>query len=249
LTRPTLTALAPYTSYGNTTTSVRTARGNNPNLKPFLSQNLDLSFEYYYGDANMFAVALYKKEIDDYIVTMSLPETFESIVDVEDPDWKTFTVTRPQNGESATIEGAELNWTHVFENGFGFSGNYTFVNSNASLSAAGAIQTFALPGISDTGNATVFYDKNGLQLRVAYNYRTEFLGRVSNGPSSEPVHYDAYGAFDVSASYDLTDKVTLFVEGSNVTGETVNKYGRYKNQFIGFEDTGALYTFGVRAKF
>jgi hypothetical protein len=47
----------------------------------------------------------------------------------------------------------------------------------------------------------------------------------------------------------VTEKVTLFVEGSNVTGETVNKYGRYKNQFIGFEDTGALYTFGVRAKF
>lgn len=249
LTRPTLTTLAPYTSYQTTTTSVRTARGNNPNLKPFLSQNLDLSFEYYYDEANMFAVALYKKEIDDYIVTMSLPETFESIVAVEDPAWKTFTVTRPQNGESATIEGAELNWTHVFDNGFGFSGNYTFVNSDASLSAAGAIQRFALPGISDTGNATVFYDKNGLQLRVAYNYRTEFLGRVSNGPSSEPVHYDAYGAFDVSASYDLTDNVTAFVEGSNVTGETVNKYGRYKNQFIGFEDTGALYTFGVRAKF
>lgn len=248
LTRPTLTALAPYTSYQTTTTSVRTARGNNPNLKPFVSQNLDLSFEYYYGDANMFAVALYKKDIDDFIVTMSLPETLETIVDVEDPAWRTFTVTRPQNGESATIEGAELNWTHVFENGFGLSGNYTFVNSDASLSAAGAIQRFALPGISDTGNATVFYDKDGLQLRVAYNYRTEFLGRVSNGPSSEPVHYDAYGAVDVSASYDFTDKITVFVEGSNVTGETVNKYGRFKNQFIGFEDTGALYTFGIRAK-
>lgn len=247
LTRPTLTALAPYTSYGTTTTSTRMARGNNPNLKPFVSQNMDLSFEYYYGDANLVAVALYKKEIDDFIVTMSLPETFENI-SVEDPEWKTFMVTRPHNGESATIEGAEINWTHIFENGFGFATNYTFVNSNASLSAANATETFALPGISDTGNATLFYDKEGLEVRVAYNYRTPFLGRVFNGPSNEPVHYDAYGAIDVSASYDLTDRVTVFVEGSNVTGETVNKYGRYKNQFIGFEDTGALYTFGLRAK-
>lgn len=249
LTRPTLTALAPYTSYQTTTTSVRTARGTNPNLKPFLSQNLDLSFEYYYGDANMLALALYKKEIDDYIVVMSLPETLDSIVDVEDPDWRNFTVSRPQNGETASIEGAEVNWTHVFDNGFGFSANYTFVNTDASLSAAGSIKRFALPGISDTGNATVFYDKDGLQLRVAYNYRTAFLDRPSVGPSSEPVHYDDYGTFDVSASYDVTEKVTLFVEGSNVTGETVNKYGRYKNQFIGFEDTGVLYTFGIRAKF
>lgn len=247
LTRPTLTALAPYTSYGTTTTSTRMARGNNPNLKPFVAQNFDLSFEYYYGEANLVAVALYKKEIDDFIVTMSLPETFEGIA-VEDPEWRTFMVTRPHNGESATIEGAEINWTHMFENGFGFATNYTFVNSSASLSAANATETFALPGISDTGNATVFYDKDGLEVRVAYNYRTPFLGRVFNGPSNEPVHYDAYGAFDVSASYDLTDRITLFVEGSNVTGETVNKYGRYQNQFIGFEDTGSLYTFGLRAK-
>lgn len=247
LTRPTLSALAPYTSYGNTTTSTRVARGNNPNLKPFVSDNLDLSFEYYYGDANLVSVALYKKEIKDFIVTMSLPETFEGI-QVEDPEWRNFMVTRPQNGESATIEGAEVNWTHIFENGFGFATNYTFVNSNASLSAADATETFALPGISDTGNATVFYDKDQLELRVAYNYRTAFLGKVFNGPANEPVHYDSYGAIDVSASYDLTDRVTVFVEGSNITGETVNKYGRYQNQFIGFEDTGALYTFGLRAK-
>jgi TonB-dependent receptor len=248
LTRPTLTALAPYTSYGTTTVSTRTARGNNPDLKPFVSRNYDLSFEYYYGDSNLFAIAFYKKEIEDFIVTMSLPEVFVNVA-VDDPSWQTFMVTRPQNGESATIEGSEINWAHVFENGFGVSANYTFVNSSASLSAAGATETFALPGISDTGNATVFFDRNGLEVRVAYNYRTPFLGRVFNGPSNEPVHYDKYGAVDISASYDLTESTTLFIEGSNVTGETVNKYGRYKNQFIGFEDTGALYTFGIRAKF
>ena len=248
LTRPTLTALAPYTSYGTTTISTRTARGNNPNLKPFVSRNYDLSFEYYYGDSNLVSVAFYRKEIEDFIVTMSLPEVFEGI-EVEDPEWQTFMVTRPQNGESATIEGTELNWAHVFDNGFGVAANYTFVNSSASLSAAGATETFALPGISDTGNATLFYDKDGLQLRVAYNYRTPFLGRVFNGPSNEPVHYDEYGAVDVSASYALLNGITFFVEGSNVTGETVSRYGRYENQFVGFEDTGALYTFGVRAKF
>ena len=248
LTRPTLTALAPYTSYGTTTISTRTARGNNPNLKPFVSRNYDVSFEYYYGDSNLVSVAFYRKEIEDFIVTMSLPEVFEGI-EVEDPEWQTFMVTRPQNGESATIEGTELNWAHVFDNGFGVAANYTFVNSSASLSAAGATETFALPGISDTGNATLFYDKDGLQLRVAYNYRTPFLGRVFNGPSNEPVHYDEYGAVDVSASYALLNGITFFVEGSNVTGETVSRYGRYENQFVGFEDTGALYTFGVRAKF
>ncbi|RZA06811.1 MAG: TonB-dependent receptor [Moraxellaceae bacterium] len=248
LTRPTLTSLAPYTSYGTTTVSTRMARGNNPDLLPFVSTNLDLSFEYYYGDSNLIAVALYKKDIKDFIVSKSFPETFTNVT-VEDPSWQTFQVTRPHNGKSATIEGVEMNWTHIFKNGFGLSGNYTIVDSNASISSAGADETFALPGVSDTGNVTVFYGHDALELRVAYNYRTPFLGKVFNGPSNEPVNYDAYGVIDVSASYKVLDNVTLFLEGSNVNSETVNKYGRYKNQFIGYENTGALYTFGVRTKF
>ena len=246
LTRPTLSDIAPYTSISTTTVSTRTARGSNPDLLPFVSNNYDLSFEYYYGESNLFSIALYQKDIDNFIVSKSILEVFDDI-QVEDPEWKNFMVTRPQNGDAATVKGAEINWTHVLDSGFGLAGNYTFVNSSASLSDAGATETFALPGLSDTGNATVFYDKNGVQLRVAYNYRTAFLGRVFNGPSGEPVHYDEYGTVDVSASYDLTDNLTIFIEGSNVTGETVNKYGRYENQFIGYEDTGALYTFGIRA--
>ena len=247
LTRPTLSALAPYISYGTTTVSTRTARGNNPNLKPFVSTNLDLSFEYYYGESNLIALALYKKDIKNFIVSKSLPEEFANVA-VEDPEWRTFQVTRPQNGKSAMIEGAEINVTHVFQSGFGVSANYTFVHSDANLKSLGSTETFAMPGISDTGNLTAFYDKNAIEVRVAYNYRTANLGKIFNGPSNEPVNYDAYGAVDVSASYKVNDKVSIFVEGSNVLSETVHKYGRYENQFIGFEDTGALYTFGIRAK-
>ncbi len=247
LTRPTLSALAPYISYGTTTVSTRTARGNNPDLLPFVSTNLDLSFEYYYGESNLVALALYKKNVKNFIVSKSLPETFENI-NVEDPAWKVFQVTRPHNGESAMVKGAEINWTHVFQNGYGLSANYTFVTSDANLKSLGSTETFAMPGISDTGNLTAFYDHNGLEVRVAYNYRTANLGRIFNGPSNEPVNYDAYGAVDISTSYKISDNLSVFLEGSNVLNETVHKYGRYKNQFIGFEDTGALYTFGIRAK-
>ena len=246
LTRPTLTSLAPYTSYGTTTVSTRQARGNNPDLLPFVSTNLDLSFEYYYGDSSLIALALYKKDIKNFIVSKSLPETFD--ITVENPEWKNFQVTRPHNGESAVVRGAEINVTHVFQNGFGLSANYTFVDSNANLNSSGTAETFAIPGVSDTGNLTVFYDHDGFEARVAYNYRTPFLGIVFNGPSNEPVNYDAYGTVDISTSYKFNDHISVFIEGSNVTNETVNKYGRYQNQFIGFEDTGALYTFGIRAK-
>ncbi|MEN0037586.1 MAG: TonB-dependent receptor [Cellvibrio sp.] len=250
LTRATLTSLAPQLIYGTTTKGTRVATGTNPELKPFLSTNIDVSFEYYYNDASLVALALFRKDVDDFIVDRSEPETFTNVeVPADHPEYQVFQVRRPHNGPSAVIEGAEFNWTHIFENGFGFTGNYTVVDSNATLGSAGGAETFALPGVSDTGNLTGFYQADKWEMRVAYNYRTAFLGRVFNGPSNEPVNVGAYGSVDISASYDILDNVTIFIEGSNVTGETVDKYGRYSNQFISFEDTGSLYTFGVRAKF
>lgn len=248
LTRPTLSALAPQITYGTTTKSTRTAISSNPDLKPFLSTNYDLSFEYYYAEGSMISLALYQKDIENYIVRRSESVTLEGI-DVEDPSWLDFDVTRPVNGRSATVEGAEINWVHLFDNGFGLSANYTVVDSNASVISNDEVEVFALPGISDTGNFSVFYDNNGFQARVAWNKRTDFLSRVFNGPSNEPVHTEAYETIDVSLSYDLNDKVTVFMDGSNVTGEVVEKYGRYSNQFMAYEDTGALYTLGVRARF
>ena len=39
----------------------------NPNLKPLLSKNIDLSYEWYYADASYFSVSYYRKNISNYI--------------------------------------------------------------------------------------------------------------------------------------------------------------------------------------
>lgn len=248
LTRPTLSGLAPYLSYSTTTTSVRNAMGGNPNLQPFESTNYDVSFEYYFDEASIFAIALYQKDIENFIVRRTEVEVFDGI-EVDDPAWREFNVTRPRNSKTATIEGAEINLTMTFENGLGLTANYTFVDSTASLSDSVDEEQFALPGLSDTGNFSLFYAKNKFQGRIAYNYRTEFIGIVFSGPSNEPVYYDDYGTVDLNLSYDLTNNVTTFFEVINATGETINKYGRHENQFIGYEDFGSLYSLGLRASF
>ncbi len=249
LSRPTLSALAPQFFYGTTTVNTRSANGGNPNLKPFTSRNLDLSFEYYYGESNLFAVAAFRKEVDNFIVSRMAPEVLSGI-SVSNPEWLTFQVNRPRNGPTATVEGIEFNWTHILDNGYGLSANYTFADSNADLHKQRVEdETFALPGISDTGNLTVFYDDGILQVRLAYNYRAEFLKSVFFGSFNEPVYADSYESIDLSASYKVSNNITVFLEGYNLTNETVRTYGRHRNQFISYEDTGTLYTLGVRAKF
>ncbi len=60
---------------------------------------------------------------------------------------------------------------------------------------------------------------------------------------------ETYGQFDVSASYDINENLTVFVEGINVTGEELRRHGRYSEQFIQMIDNGARYTVGVRTSF
>src|SRR3546814_2177178 len=49
-----------------------------------------------------------------------------------------------------------------------------------------------------------YYEKYGIQARVAYTYRDDFL-QVAVGRNSEQEYFNGYGQLDASLSYDLTD--------------------------------------------
>ena len=53
----------------------------------------------------------------------------------------------------------------------------------------------------------------------------------------------------MSASYDINDNLTVFVEGLNLTEETTRSYGRNTRQVIQAAQTGARYNLGIRYGF
>jgi TonB-dependent receptor len=64
----------------------------NPNLKPLVSDNFDLSFEWYYGESSYFSVGYFRKNIDNYIGTTQ-------VVDVGGSDGETpFNLHTPVGG-------------------------------------------------------------------------------------------------------------------------------------------------------
>ena len=67
--------------------------------------------------------------------------------------------------------------------------------------------------------------------------------------SNEPTFVNPYQQWDVSASYQLNGRVTLYAEGINLTNETVHKHGRFNNQLLLVQDSGARYVIGVRATY
>ncbi len=158
-----------------------------------------------------------------------------------------YTASRPRNGESAKVSGIEVALTHVFDNGFGVSGNATFVDSNVKIDPTSATN-FSLEGLGDSQNFVVFYENDRMQARAAYNRREGFLRRIDNGFNGEPVNTETFGQFDASASFDVTEQYTIFIEGINITGEELRQFGRFPEQIYNIEDNGSRYAVGVRAK-
>lgn len=248
LTRPTLEALAPSISYGNFEfENNRTAGASNPMLRPFVSTNYDVSAEWYYSELGAFAGAFFHKRVKDFIVSGIETEIIET---VQTPEFQDFQVNRPRNAEEATITGATFAWTHAFEFGAGFQANYTLVNSNATLDLQEQELIFALPGLSDTANVVVFYEKGPFGARVAWNWREQFLATINyGGRAGEPRFFDPYYQIDARISYNVSDNIRVSAEAINITDEKVTSQGRFDNLFISRQDFGPRVTFGVSARF
>lgn len=177
-------------------------------------------------------------------------------IDGEDPA-AVFTFITPVNEKEASIDGFEIAWQHLFaETGFGVILNYTTVNGDIAYDnyntnkGEGATNQFALLGLSDTANAVLFYDKDGFQARIAYNWRDQFLTDTIDGNGERnPVYTEAYGQFDANMSYDYSPNLTFFVEGINITDENRRLHGRHVNMVVAAIQSGARYNVGLRYKF
>lgn len=266
LTRPTLEYLAPVTVITTTRQGgdLRSTSGN-VMLKPFSSENFDLSWEWYYDDVSYVSIGYFAKEVSSFIVnvqediTFTLPDgslltdpstgTDPGAPDAADGE-AVFVNTIPINGETASVEGVEFSIQHSFgDTGFGVIFNATMVDSNAELDPSNINQVFALTGLSDSMNLVGFYEKGKIQVRLAYNYRDQFVQKLTQVQGNGPTIVEDYSQLDLSAHYDITDAVSVFVEGINLTGEYLHKRGRYDNHLLQMEDSGTRWALGVRASF
>lgn len=191
-----------------------------------------------------------------------------------------FQVSFPINEKNAKVYGLEFNVQHNFgDSGYGVILNYTKPWSDvaydpivttkeceyatpeeaaeADADAVCLVEQFALSGLSESANLIAFYDKDGMSLRFAYNWRDDFFG--GNGQDqgavydskgrtigANPSYTAAYGQLDMSASYEVNDNLTLFMDGLNITDSYNRGYGREEMQVLGVTQTGPRYTLGFR---
>jgi iron complex outermembrane receptor protein len=194
--------------------------GGNPNLKPQKSDAFDLTVEYYFARSGYVSAALYYRDIKDRIIDAINPETIDGI---------TYNITRPRNVGSAELQGIELAGQMFFDflpgfwSGFGALANFTLADSEVTT-PGDPLEGRELQGVSKYSyNVGLLYEQFGVTGRLIYTHRSEYneallgglLAPIGSGPMFNGVRDN--GRLDLSLGYDITDSVTVSVDGTNLT--------------------------------
>jgi TonB-dependent receptor len=163
-----------------------------------------------------------------------------------------FSITQPANAsDSETVDGWELAVQHFFgDSGFGVNANYTLVDSTTAYDNFNLGAQEPLEGISDSANLIGFWENDSWSIKAAYNWRDEYLtGTIFGNNYQQPQYVEEYGQWDVNVSWNATDRLTLTLEGINVTDEYVRTRGRNDNVAFVVTTLGARYMIGARYDF
>lgn len=226
--RPDFASLNP----GATVDAVnRVISSGNPELDPTFSNNFDVLGEYFFDNVGIFSAGVFFKDITNDIYNATSQQTIDGFQ---------YLVNRPENIESAWLFGAEFGFSHRFDylenflGGFGVEGNYTFTESEANVPSftvdgSGTItETVTKQSLPSQAkhiyNASVFYEKHGLLVRIAANYKGAYTVSYSEYGANHNRWYDENLTVDFSAAYTITPKLRVFAEVNNLTNAPMRYY-------------------------
>jgi TonB-dependent receptor len=182
---------------------------------------------------------------------LQMENAFDLVGEADDPLYM-FDVNRPVNQNAAKLHGWELGGQYFLgDTGFGLFANYTFVDGDVGFDNTVIDRDqFALLGLSDAANLMLMYEKYGWSVRLAWNWRDEYLIAANqNGSNRNPFYVEEYDQWDFNVNYSFNDQWSVGFEAINLTGEDVRWHGRSEKQVIKLIDQSPRYMVGVRYKF
>lgn len=213
MSRPTLDSLVPR--YSVSAGATNTITGGNPNLNPFRAWQLDMSLEYYFEPGSLISAAVFYKNVQSFIQTEHRPLVLQGV---------TFDQTLPVNSSGGYVEGVEMSYTQQFKflpsfwSGFGVQTNGTWSQGRTDADPAAGLKAHNFQNLSKwTANASVFYSAHGADLRLAYNYRSQYLFDPNvRGLGSTEAYGKDFSTLDFQASYAVTKSLTVFAAANNL---------------------------------
>ncbi|MDO7932630.1 TonB-dependent receptor [Xanthomonas euvesicatoria] len=253
ISRPTFDKLNPNLSLSTGTSngaSTFTGTAGNPSLEAVKADQFDTALEWYFGQGSMMYGTLFYKKVEGFIANAVFNEVYDGQV------WQ---ITRPVNGDSGKIRGAELGYTQFFDflpgwlSGFGLQTNYTYVDSEAPSPTAtdtnGQSLTVPLEGLSKNSyNAILSYETARFQGRVAYNWRSDWLVTTAgNGTGNLPVYNKGFGQLDASLRFNINDVWSISLDGVNLLDTRRESYLGTESRYRDFVINDRRYGLTLRA--
>lgn len=244
--RPTFKELS---NAGTINAGAMTANFGNPYLDPYEADTYDFALEWYFQEGALLSAGIFYKDVTSFVTKEQVVETIPGQGDDE------FLVNKPVNG-SAEVTGYELTYQQNFTglpapfNNLGVVTNYTYVDSESTFAdpnAEGAL--LPMPGTSeDTVNLIGFYEGERFSVRLAYNYRSEYiLHPLSLG--GQNVVRDDYDQLDATVTYNFSDNISLVAEATNLSNSTTYDYAGIDERWVAWRDTGRRVSLNLRANF
>lgn len=247
LSRADLNDIRPWASPNFTSLEqgLPTLTSGNPDLKPEVATQADMTLEWYYADSSAVSAGVFVKDISAYIYQANVPTQLYQVK---------YLKKGPLNGSyGAKIKGFETAWQHALVelpapfDGLGMQLNYTYVDSSYEDPKLAA-QDLPFIGLSKNSyNAVLYYEKYGIQTRLAYNWRSKF---VNNNEAWGGVSWtSSYGQLDASASYEFSPAFGVFMEATNLTNARSWGYVKRDDQVNSLERFGTQIALGIRGSF
>jgi iron complex outermembrane receptor protein len=229
-----------------------TGSSGNPNLKPILSNNVDLSWARYFAPRAYVSAGVFAQNLENYVKTGTSSIDYFNL---SQNKVTTYLVTS-RIGVSAKLKGAEAAMELPLGGGFGLGVNGTYVDSK---DADGA----PLLGTSTrTYNMRGFYEDSKLTASLAWNYRSDYaIGFVGDGTLKPLVNaagvitqyngqhrYAGAGSLSMSLGYRLTKDVSLHFDGNNLNDPIRHTYYLNVNAPGYWHQNGRQYFLALRAK-
>lgn len=234
--------------------TIRTGFGGNPFLQPVLSNNYDLSLEYYFARAGFASVALFRRDVSNFIVDASTEQDIPGIGIVD--------VSGPTNSDKGRLQGVEAQFRTFFDfgglpgwaRGFGTEFNVTYIDNRLDAPPNFLDQSdIQFPDVSKWSyNLVGFYERGPITARLAYNYRSRYIQFYNNEADSTVGEFTkGVSRLDGSISYSINDNLTLAADVSNILGKPFRNYrgtadGATFPRDVRYEER--VYSFGIRAR-
>ncbi len=251
LTRPGFSASAPILELEISGEDIKGKYGN-PDLEPYKSTNFDLSLEYYTDEMTFYSAGFFQKDIENAIYkTIQKTATINGV---------TFNdgVTTWINADKSTIRGFEFNAQYGFDFGMYVAANTTIIGKGESTFKYEDSNSFTTPfrKMADrTANISLGYDLGPWDIRLAMNYRSDYLDWLADDEDdidtvslANSRFVDQHLQWDLVAKYSYSDNLTVKGEVININNRPEYYYWGYSSRLSQYDEYGTSYSLGFTYK-